>query len=783
MPASNHNLDTIGANSTLTLDLGGHTLDITGAGQYNSFTFNAITENATFRIVNGNIFSNGKASVICIYSKGNNTANIELSNLAITLGESFGETSALIRHGYHAPAQYRATYNIALNDCDIDLSACNKDGLYAIRAGYNGSGGYVLNWFVNGGSLITGKNTVIANNLIVQTGGSLTLGKGSDGRPLSVITTADLSGSLIYSDLDGTKHYFGATETDGTTYTHVPMSLQTPYGDIPANRLSVLAYPFVAFADNGGGTYSYIAASANFFTDGGMEYTMRSVPNGIVLLRRDFTVTTVISNLSNNSNRLTIDLGGHTLTTGGSTAPIKSEAKHSTKSQIIFQNGTVLLDKAAFIDFISTTGEGKTFEYTLKDIIFRFAQGTSVKAPVTFGSASKAYNLSICYENCVFDLLGYNPSGVVLIPAKDGTGKVTLSVTSIGGMVKAASIEGIALSDAPSMLAHIKDDEGKYFAFNVPMDTGAVLGKGIGLVDWGFGLYEYAPVGAKLSRSSAVFDGVFTYGFADVTVAEGLNVAKKAITSVKPGTLRMSLTLQSKIGLNLFLSDAIGASAIKLGGVAHALGTAENGYYQLEGAIAPNVANLPVILEIAIGENIHSIPVSVGSYARALLSSSQYADVHALTYAMIEYVRAMTDADFLSDVEAPVGYERKVLEAIPYEKGENTLLSAIRFNLSDTIEIEVAGDLADGTKVNLVLATARSENKEIKGGYVRFSDLYINEFYGEMKIKVCNETYFYSLENYLDAMKVSSERAVIEALYNYAFYADLYVKDLQNAQK
>jgi hypothetical protein len=190
-----------------------------------------------------------------------------------------------------------------------------------------------------------------------------------------------------------------------------------------------------------------------------------------------------------------------------------------------------------------------------------------------------------------------------------------------------------------------------------------------------------------------------------------------------------------------------------------------------------------VILEIAIGENIHSIPVSVGSYARALLASSQYADVHALTYAMIEYVRAMTDADFLSDVEAPVGYERKVLAAIPYEKGENTLLSAIRFNLSDTIEIEVAGDLADGTKVNLVLATARSENEEIKGGYVRFSDLYINEFYGEMKIKVCNETYFYSLENYLDAMKVSSERAVIEALYNYAFYADLYVKDLQNAQK
>ncbi len=785
MSSAKHDLDTIGASASLTLDLGGHTLDITGAGQYHSFSTQAAQSNTGFTLKNGRIYSNGKASLATIHSGGNNTFRLAFEDLSIELGASFGETSALIRHGYHSPPTYLATYDITFTDCDIDISACNSSSLFAIRVGYFG-GGYQLNWKVNGGSLTTGTSTFYSNNIKMEKGGSLSFGKGKDGSDFRLFAAADLSGTAYYSDLSGEKHYFGAISTDGTAYVHEPMSLSTPYGDIPASKLSLLAYPFVAFEDNGDGTYTYKTASANFFTDGGMENTMRSVENAIILLRRDFTVTTRISNLSKRSN-LTVDLGGHTLTTAGSSAPIESEAKSGNEVRLTFENGTVLLDTTAFVNFSSYSVAETDYYITFKDIVFRFAEGTKVKSPTTFGLTRVSYFLSLCYEDCTFDLGKHQASGIVLIAANpkvntQGAGTVTLrSVSVIGGTVKAASIEGIALSDVPSALTYGKSAGGKYLGFDVPIVQDAVLSGGIGLVNWGFGMSEYAPVGVTLSHEGVVVDEVFGYSFAPVTVKNGKNDAQKAITSVKPGMLRMSLTLQSKIGLNLFLSDAIGASAIKLGGVAHALGTAENGYYHLEGAIAPNIANQPVILEIAIGENVHSIPVSVGSYARALLSSSQYADVHALTYSMVEYVRAMTDADFLSDVQAPVGYERKVLEAVPYEAGENTLLSAIRFNLSDTIEIEVAGNLPDGTKVNLILATARSENEEITGGYVRFSDLYINEFCGEMKIKVCNETYFYSLENYLDAMKVSSERAVIEALYNYAFYADLYVKDLQNA--
>ncbi|MBP3605266.1 MAG: Ig-like domain-containing protein, partial [Clostridia bacterium] len=44
MSAAVHDLDTMGAGRTLTIDLGGHTLDMTGAGQYNSFAFDSVVD-------------------------------------------------------------------------------------------------------------------------------------------------------------------------------------------------------------------------------------------------------------------------------------------------------------------------------------------------------------------------------------------------------------------------------------------------------------------------------------------------------------------------------------------------------------------------------------------------------------------------------------------------------------------------------------------------------------------------------------------------------------------
>ena len=128
-------------------------------------------------------------------------------------------------------------------------------------------------------------------------------------------------------------------------------------------------------------------------------------------------------------------------------------------------------------------------------------------------------------------------------------------------------------------------------------------------------------------------------------------------------------------------------------------------------------------------------------------------------------------------MKAPDGYTVKTLVAkAPQNSG--TYLTGIRFNLADTIAIEIAGAPAEGKDVNLILATGRSEHQTIKNGSAVFKDLYVNEFYGEMTIKVDKEVYKYSLGNYLAAMDAQADKTVIQALYNYTYHADLYVISL-----
>ena len=103
-----------------------------------------------------------------------------------------------------------------------------------------------------------------------------------------------------------------------------------------------------------------------------------------------------------------------------------------------------------------------------------------------------------------------------------------------------------------------------------------------------------------------------------------------------------------------------------------------------------------------------------------------------------------------------------------------------------TIAIAIEG--AEGKAVHLVLATGRGEWATITNGIAIFEELYVNEFYGDMVIEVyevnedetktfTGETYTYSIENYYNAIDESYKPAAA-ALYNYAYHADAYVKNL-----
>ena len=387
-------------------------------------------------------------------------------------------------------------------------------------------------------------------------------------------------------------------------------------------------------------------------------------------------------------------------------------------------------------------------------------------------TASITYELAL--ENCTV-------SGLALENAYSYLDTLTYTGEIVAASI--ASLQNAYVDRIPAdhVAAYKTETIGGY---NVTV-VGYVLPETASLVNWGFGITEYWMPGSTATHANTVVDGLFGYSFAPLTVAVGENNAIATLVTYRPNTIQMNLTLQSKIGLNVLFAPVLSGATVRIGDQAVTLTEYAEGknYYVVETAIAPNQANETVYLTIVFNGHDHVIPVSIGAYAKALLADAKYETAHNLTYSMVEYVRAMTgDATFLAGVAAPAGYETQTLTAAP---SGNTagLLESIAFQLDDTIAIALQGTSeANGMEVTLKLATGHVETATVENKKAIFEGLYVNEFYGEMTITIGGETYTYSLANYLNGLTNADAKAGVQALYNYAYYAEEYVTALQNAQ-
>lgn len=313
-------------------------------------------------------------------------------------------------------------------------------------------------------------------------------------------------------------------------------------------------------------------------------------------------------------------------------------------------------------------------------------------------------------------------------------------------------------------------------------------------VEWGFGITETWVVGSVAMHEDAVIDNVFTYSFANLDVTGGTNTATATLVSIEAGVVRMNLTLQSKISMNLLLAEACNGAIVTVNGQTFDLSQREavDGYYVLTVAIAPDKADESIPVTVSVNGNVHNLKTGIGNYAMAVLASEdeEISKAKHLTYAMIEYVRSMCGSSaFCEGAPMPDGYENLTDEAPSTNEG--TLLESIAFRLGDTIAIAVKSAvdedwnaLAEGKTVTLKLATGRVETAVITGGTAIFENLYVNEFYGVMEITVEGEdyTYTYSLANYKSGLIEEADRLAVDCLYNYARYADLYVRNVVLAQ-
>jgi len=305
----------------------------------------------------------------------------------------------------------------------------------------------------------------------------------------------------------------------------------------------------------------------------------------------------------------------------------------------------------------------------------------------------------------------------------------------------------------------------------------------VGSVDWGYGLpIEVWGLGETATHANATVGGMFGYTFLPTLVNTSSVLGQSKVAAVRPGVLRMSLTLQGTIGLNIYLAETLGASEVSVAGATYTLSdmTAEDGYYRLTASIAPNLAHVPVQILLSIGAYKHAVNVSIEQYAAAILAEGAYAAAHDLTYAMVEHVEAQTGTR-LSLCEAPEGYRRAVPTALPSENAGNTLLHFIAFQPNGTVSIALRGEA--GTEVELTLSSGRRETLALTEDMVIFEQIYINEFFGTLTLLATKdgktEEYKYSLENYLYHQTDSAVIEKIQLLYNYTYFAHLYA-DLLN---
>ena len=305
------------------------------------------------------------------------------------------------------------------------------------------------------------------------------------------------------------------------------------------------------------------------------------------------------------------------------------------------------------------------------------------------------------------------------------------------------------------------------------------------LVDWGFGMQEYWAIGATATRDITIVDEIFAYEFAPIPVTASEHKATATLVAIYPGAMQMSLTLHSYIGLNLMLNpEALVGATVTLNGEAYNLAELGkvNGIYVITASIAPNKAAESIELSIQINDHTHTIPVGIGAYAKAVLGNEAYANAHDMTYAMVEYVRAMNPgAGFLDGVELE-GYEAKTIPESGVASGASGC--QIAFCLDDTIAIAVSGA---GESIVLKLPSGRVlQNPAVVDGVALFDELAVNELAAGFTVEIGEASYTYSLVDYyyaIDSAESLDENqkdfyvSVIEALYSYSQYAFEYARD------
>ena len=471
-----------------------------GTAKANPGSGDAYTYPSYFVIQNGTINTNAPLLSLntygTTYDLTKKVMDFTFDNVAIVAAE--GTNAAHFLHqidnasnGTKGPA----TINVTYNDCTIDIRGYGVPTSATTLFNANGTSATMLNInvAVNGG-VIKAKDFKNVSLITLDNyyGSSITFDKGENETytAIDIASTATVSPSGTVTTPEGGKVYSKKASTDGVD-TYLLSGKITEYGAVPDEYINGTEYPFLVFA-NGDfkGAYKYWAdkdSTVNSAIERAHELANGASGVGVkvtILLQNDYANVRSSDNDSSNhkfgqiTGELTIDLNGHTLTSGtwmlfsfngqlvgGKLYDQKVTVKNGTLlagNKVIYaveQYNTAWTEASHGRKLIDVTFQNVTFgqslNYSTEKVPFLENTSTSQMSPIDFKAL---------YDNCVFDYDNHASGTAFTMLNFSVASGVKADITIKGGYVELSTFQNFNLYKLSTgdSVKFAKNDEGEY---------------------------------------------------------------------------------------------------------------------------------------------------------------------------------------------------------------------------------------------------------------------------------------------------------------------------------
>ena len=476
-------------NGKVTIDLNGYTLSSTKYllnTQAKPWTVLKTTPVFDTHIVlkNGNVVLNGKP--LAYYSSwagtytgdGTKRYTLDFEKLNISLTSGSAVTNIFEKNpATNHPNDLNAEYDVSFTDCNFDLKNAKNSVTIFSATHTNIPAEVSVDVTLSGGSITAKSNDSVKMSAISEgADASFTLGRSeAEGfTDLKLPTSASApSGKVVIGD----KEYGWTKLSEAGGYATYALGEYTKYGLLPEEYANKTFVAFIDGAAINANDYLYDTKVDGVEIRGIVHHVKEALrsnavnPDGstadgakeaVVLMQKDFNNTIEYANIAQVNGKMTIDLGGNTITSTQYLLCTQAKPWSMVKASvfdthIVLKNGNVVLSKKALANYSSWIGSytgtnAKRYILDFENLDISLAEGAMVKNVFEMNPAANHPNdldseYDVTFKDCSFDFTNAKDKISIFSATHTNTpGDISAEGTIIGGSITAKKADDVTVA-------------------------------------------------------------------------------------------------------------------------------------------------------------------------------------------------------------------------------------------------------------------------------------------------------------------------------------------------